>query len=83
MLLSMCSCAPGYFHVDISSIFTVIALDLVKIYNIQLVMHKKYLTCRPESLQECWSACVFMHLGVFLWIYSVFVVFALYLIKDF
>jgi hypothetical protein len=35
MLLSMCSSAPEYFRVDI---FRVIALDLVKIYNIQLVL---------------------------------------------
>jgi hypothetical protein len=34
IMISMCSCAPGYFHVDIFSIFRVIALDLVKIYNI-------------------------------------------------
>jgi hypothetical protein len=39
MLLSMSSCAPWYFHVDNFSIFRVIALDLVKIYNIQLVLH--------------------------------------------
>jgi hypothetical protein len=37
MLLSMCSCAPGYFRVDIFSIFRVIALELVKISNFQLV----------------------------------------------
>jgi hypothetical protein len=29
----------GYFHVDIFSIFKVIALDLVKINIIQLVLH--------------------------------------------
>jgi hypothetical protein len=39
MLLSMCSCAPGYFRVDIFSVFRGIALDLVKIYNFQLVTH--------------------------------------------
>jgi hypothetical protein len=33
----MCSCAPGYFRVDIFSIFRVIALDLVKFCNFQLV----------------------------------------------
>jgi hypothetical protein len=41
------------------------------------------MTCRPESLQECWTACILMQRGVFLWIYSVFVVFSLYLIKEF
>jgi hypothetical protein len=50
----MCSCAPGYFCVDI---LRVIALDLVKIYNFQLVSHvtqKVYdLSSRPESLREC------------------------------
>jgi hypothetical protein len=43
----MCSCAPGYFRVDILSIFRVIAaLELVKISNFQLVSHvaKTYLT---------------------------------------
>jgi hypothetical protein len=39
MLLSMCGCAPGYFRVDIFSIFRVIALDLVKISNFQFVLH--------------------------------------------
>jgi hypothetical protein len=35
----MCSCAPGYFRVDIFSSNEVIALDLVKICNFQLVTH--------------------------------------------
>jgi hypothetical protein len=35
----MCSSAPGYFQVNICSIFRIIALDLVKIYNFQLVSH--------------------------------------------
>jgi hypothetical protein len=39
MLLSMCSCAPVYSRMDILSIFRVIALDLVKICNFQLVSH--------------------------------------------
>jgi hypothetical protein len=39
MLISICSCAPGYFRVDTFSIFRVIALDLVKICNFQLVSH--------------------------------------------
>jgi hypothetical protein len=33
----MCNHAPEYFRVDIFSIFRVIALDLVKMYNFQLV----------------------------------------------
>jgi hypothetical protein len=39
MFISMWSCAPGYFCVDIFSIFRVIALELVKISNFQLVLH--------------------------------------------
>jgi hypothetical protein len=39
ILLSMWSCAPGYFRVDIFSIFKVIALDLVKITIFSLSMH--------------------------------------------
>jgi hypothetical protein len=35
MLISICSCAPGYFIADLFSIFRVIAL--VKICNFQLV----------------------------------------------
>jgi hypothetical protein len=35
----MCSCAPWYFHVDLCSIFRVIALVLVKFGNFQLVSH--------------------------------------------
>jgi hypothetical protein len=37
MLISMSSCAPGYFRVDLFSILRVIALDLVKICNFKLV----------------------------------------------
>jgi hypothetical protein len=37
MLLSMCSYAPRYFRVGIFSSFRVIALELVKISNFQLV----------------------------------------------
>jgi hypothetical protein len=39
MFISMCSCAPRYFRVDLFSIFRVIALDLVKICNFHLVSH--------------------------------------------
>jgi hypothetical protein len=35
----LCSSAPGYFRVDIFSIFRVFALDLVDIYNFQLVSY--------------------------------------------
>jgi hypothetical protein len=70
----MCSCASRYFCVDIFSIFRVIALDLVNISNFQLVSQvtKKYLTQSHETLQECCSACVVVHLGIFVWIYLVF-----------
>jgi hypothetical protein len=35
-----------------------------------------------ETLQECWSACAVVHLGIFMWIYSVvFRVIALYFVK--
>jgi hypothetical protein len=36
MLIRMCSCAPGYFHVDMFSIFRVIALDFEKNYDFNL-----------------------------------------------
>jgi hypothetical protein len=39
MLISMCCCASGNFRLDIFSIFWVIALDLVKLCNFQLVSH--------------------------------------------
>jgi hypothetical protein len=39
MLLSMCYCAPGHFRVFFFSIFRVIALDVVKISNFQLLLH--------------------------------------------
>jgi hypothetical protein len=39
MVLSMWSCAPWYFCVDIISLFGVIVLVLVKIRNFQLVSH--------------------------------------------
>jgi hypothetical protein len=39
MLLSMCSCVPGYFYVDMFSIFRVLALNFVNIYDFRLVLH--------------------------------------------
>jgi hypothetical protein len=36
ILISMCSCAPGYFLLDI---FREFAIHLVKIYNFQHVLH--------------------------------------------
>jgi hypothetical protein len=35
----MCGCAPGYFRLDLLSIFRVIALDLKNVCNFQLVSH--------------------------------------------
>jgi hypothetical protein len=35
----MCSCAPGYFRLDVYSTCRVIALDIVKACNFQLVSH--------------------------------------------
>jgi hypothetical protein len=45
--------------------------DLVKIYNVQLVSHvtQKYLTYRHETLEECCTACVVVHLGILVWTY--------------
>jgi hypothetical protein len=37
---SYCTCAPGYFRVDLLSIFRVIALDIVKFCNYQVVSHE-------------------------------------------
>jgi hypothetical protein len=45
MLISMCSCAPVYFCVDLYSIFRVIALDVVQFCNFRLeshVTHKEF-----------------------------------------
>ncbi len=39
MLINMCSCAPGVLDTDSSSIGRVMALDLVKSGNFQLVSH--------------------------------------------
>jgi hypothetical protein len=39
MLICMCSCAPGYFCVDLFSIRRVIVLVLLKNCNFQLVLH--------------------------------------------
>jgi hypothetical protein len=38
-MLSKCSCAPGYFRLDLFSIFRVISLDLEIFCNFQLVSH--------------------------------------------
>jgi hypothetical protein len=78
MLVSMCRCAPGVF-VDLYSNCKVIALDLVKICNFQLVLYIAQKVFDPESwnfaemFQFCqsychwlnfWSAFVVVHLGV-------------------
>jgi hypothetical protein len=50
MLISFCSCAPGYFRLYIFSIFRVIAIDLVKFCNFQLVSHITQKVFDLESL---------------------------------
>jgi hypothetical protein len=59
------------------SFVRVIALDLVYKFAIFILfMHSSKSICPvPESLQECVSACVLMHLDVCLWIHSVCVKF--------
>jgi hypothetical protein len=48
----MCSCAPGYFRLDLFSIlFRVIALELVKFCNFQLVSH----VTQEGFDQEAWN----------------------------
>jgi hypothetical protein len=75
MLLCMCSCAPGYFRVDLFSIFRVIALDLIFFCNFQLVSHVtlKGFDIESFSLWEGCSAYVVAYLWFCLWIYPVFV----------
>jgi hypothetical protein len=77
MLISMWSCAPGYFRLDLFSIFRVFALDLVKICNFQLVSHVIQKVFDLESwnfigMLKCWSACLVVHLGIVVWINLVF-----------
>jgi hypothetical protein len=52
MLISMCSCVHGYFHLDIFSIFRVIALDLVKfcIFNFSVACNSKSIWQRVMKL---------------------------------
>jgi hypothetical protein len=49
IMISICSCAPGYFCQDVYNIFRVIAHDLVKICNFQLVSHVTQKVLGPES----------------------------------
>jgi hypothetical protein len=84
MLLSMCSCAPEYFRVDIFSIFRVITLDLVKICNFQLVWHVTQKIFDLESwnltgmlISMCSCACGYFRVDIF----SIFRVIALDLVK--
>jgi hypothetical protein len=76
MLISMCSCAPVYLRLDIFSIFRVIALDLVKFYDFQLVSH---VTQEVFDLESCYmyftGILISMYScapGIFVWIYIVF-----------
>jgi hypothetical protein len=69
------SCASGYFHVDILfSIFRVIALDLVKICNFQLVSQVTQIIFYLESwnLTGMLVSMCSCSLGIFVWIYLVF-----------
>jgi hypothetical protein len=84
MLISMCSCAPGYFYVDIFSIFRVIALELVKISNFQLVAHVTKKVFDLESwnftailIRMCSCAPGYFHVDLF----SIFRVITLDLVK--
>jgi hypothetical protein len=45
-------------------------------------MSKKHLTWSHETLKECWSACVVVHLGIFVWIYLVILELCPWLIKN-
>jgi uncharacterized protein with HEPN domain len=78
MSISMWSCAPGYYCLDIFSIFRVIALELVKISNFQLVSHvtKKVFDLESWNLR---SACAPGYFRVD--IFSIFRVIALDLLK--
>jgi hypothetical protein len=82
MLLSIWSCAPGVSLVNLFCNVKNIALDFVKICNFQLshVAQKIFDLCH-ETLRECWSACVVVHLGFRLWIYMLCQIIALDLVK--
>jgi hypothetical protein len=69
-LTEMWSCASGYFHVDIFSIFRIIALGLVKIFNFQLMLHITK-NIWPRVMKPYWNVGVVVHLGIFVWIYLV------------
>jgi hypothetical protein len=81
----MCSCAPGFFHLDIFSIFRVIALDLVKFCNFQLVSH---VTQKVFDLESCYFTGILISMcscapGIFVWIYLVFLELLLFTLKIF
>jgi hypothetical protein len=72
MLISMCSCAPVYFRLDIFSIFRVIALDLVKFCNFQILSHLTQKLFDLESwnftemlISMCSCAPGYFHLDIF------------------
>jgi hypothetical protein len=68
MLISMCSCAPGYFRLELLSIFSVIALHLENFCNFQLgfdIVIKPYGQVAQHILD--------LHLGFRLWIEQIFV----------
>jgi hypothetical protein len=71
----MCSCAPRYFHLDIFSIFRVIALDLEIFCTFQLVSHvtKKGFDIESLNLTGRLLSIFSFAPGICLWLYPVFV----------
>ena len=70
---ALCSYGLGVSLLDWCSMSLVIALDIVKICNFRLESHKapKVFDLQSDTLQECWSAYVVVHLGFHIWIHLV------------
>jgi hypothetical protein len=68
MLISMCSCAPGYFRVDLFSIFRVIAIDLL--------FFLQFSTCAACNSKRIWPRVmklkrnVDQHVQLCTWVFS-------------
>jgi hypothetical protein len=71
----MCSCAPGYFRLDLFSFFRLIALHLENFCNFQLVsqVSQKGFDIVNKPFGQFAQHILDLHLGFSLWIYPVFV----------
>jgi hypothetical protein len=82
MLLSMCSCAPGYFSVELFSICRVITLGKKMQISTCVAINSKVFDLESRNFTGMWLSICKCAPGYFAWIYSVVVVAWIYSVVE-